>query len=277
MLAISKRVRLMVSNGMLYAILIVAAALILFPVLWGFYVSFMKKSDILGTRLIVLELTLDNYREILALPQLYGSMLNSTIASLGATLVAILIGLPSAYALIHFPRIGGEKIAMAVLVFRMLPGIALIIPSFLMFRNLNLLDTHVALVATYLTFSLPFTVWTLRGYMASIPTDIHDAALLDGCSRLSVLRLIYIPVMWPAILATSVITFLFCWNDFLFALIITDQRALTFLPYLTRFILPNETLFGQIFAGTTFFLLPVIAALIILRRQISQSFGLGLV
>ncbi|MFN8455062.1 MAG: carbohydrate ABC transporter permease [Anaerolineae bacterium] len=277
MLAISKRVRLMVSNGMLYVILIVAAALILFPVLWGFYVSFMKKSDILGTRLIVLELTLDNYREILALPQLYGSMLNSTIASLGATLVAILIGLPSAYALIHFPRIGGEKIAMAVLVFRMLPGIALIIPSFLMFRNLNMLDTHVALVAMYLTFSLPFTVWTLRGYMASIPTDIHDAALLDGCSRLSVLRLIYIPVMWPAILATSVITFLFCWNDFLFALIITDQRALTFLPYLTRFILPNETLFGQIFAGTTFFLLPVIAALIILRRQISQSFGLGLV
>ncbi len=277
MLVTNKRVRLMVSNGMLYTILIVAAVLILFPVLWGFYVSFMKKSDILGTRLIVLELTLDNYREILALPQLYGSLLSSTITSVGATLMAILIGLPSAYALIHFPRIGGEKIAMAVLVFRMLPGIALIIPSFLMFRNLNMLDTHVALVAMYLTFSLPFSVWTLRGFMASIPTDIHDAALLDGCSRLSVLRLIYIPVMWPAILATSVITFLFCWNDFLFALIITDQRALTFLPYLTRFILPNETLFGQIFAGTTFFLVPVIAALIMFRRQISQSFGSGLV
>lgn len=277
MVVISKRIRLVVSNGMLYAFLVVAAVLSLFPVLWGFYVSFMKKSDILGIRLIVLELTFDNYREILALPQLYWSMLNSTITSFLATLMAILIGLPSAYAMIHFPRIGGEKIGIAVLVFRMLPGIALIIPSFLMFRYLNMLDTHVALVAMYLTFSLPFSVWTLRGYMASIPTDIHEAAMLDGCSRLSVLGLVYIPIMWPAILATSVITFLFCWNDFLFALIITDQRALTFLPYLTRFILPNEILFGQIFAGTTFFLVPVIAALITFRRQISQSFGLGLV
>ena len=83
--------------------------------------------------------------------------------------------------------------------------------------------------------------------------------------------------MRPALLSTGLIVFMFCWNDFLFALIVTDQKALTFLPYLTRFILPNETLYGQIFAGSTFFLIPMVISLIILRRQFSKSFGLGIV
>ena len=247
------------------------------PILYAFYISFLPKSEILGGKIISTSMTLSNYQEILALPQFFHSLKNSFVASFSATIIALALGAITAYALTRIPGTGGGGMAAFILVFRMLPGIALIVPSFLLFRQLRILDTPIALVLLYLTFSLPFAVWSLRGFLLSIPGELDEAAALDGCTRLGVIWYIILPVMRPAILATGVMVFMFCWNDFLFALIVTDQKALTFLPYMTRFILPNETLYGQIFAGATFFLLPVFIALVLLRRQISESFGLGIV
>ncbi len=265
------------NNISLYLIISIFSLFSILPILYGFYISFLPKNQILNGEIISFSMTLKNYQEILALPQFFISLSNSFIASFSTTIISLIVGTITAFALTRIPYTGGEKMAFFILVFRMLPGIVLIVPSFLLFKKLDLLDTIFSLILLYLTFSLPLAVWSLRGFLVSLPKDLDEAAALDGCNKLEVIWYIIIPIMRPALLSTGLIVFMFCWNDFLFALIVTDQKALTFLPYLTRFILPNETLYGQIFAGSTFFLIPMVISLIILRRQFSKSFGLGIV
>ena len=129
----------------------------------------------------------------------------------------------------------------------------------------------------HLTFTLPFAVWMISSFFEAIPHDIEEAAFLDGANRWIVLWQMLVPIAAPAILTTSVLNFLFCWNEFLFALILTSQNALTFLPSLLRYVLPQGPLYGQIFAGSTIFLLPPLFALFLIRRHLSTGFGMGAV
>src|SRR5690606_8584951 len=142
------------------------------------------------------------------------------------------------------------------LAIRMVPGIVLVLPFYLLYRDIHLLDTILGLGITYLTFALPFAIWMISGFFESIPFEVEEAASLDGASNWMILWRILVPIAAPAILTTSVLTFIFCWNDCLFALILTSQDALTFLPLLLRYVLPQGPLYGQIFAGSSLFLIP---------------------
>jgi ABC-type glycerol-3-phosphate transport system permease component len=157
------------------------------------------------------------------------------------------------------------------------PGIVLVLPFYLFYRNVHLLDTKLGLGITYLTFALPFAIWMISGFFESIPFEVEEAAALDGASNWTILWRIIVPIAAPSILTTAVLTFVFCWNEFLFALILTSQDALTFLPLLLRYVLPQGPLYGQIFAGSTIFLIPPLVGLVLIRRHLSEAFGLGAV
>jgi len=260
----------------IYIVVFFACVLTIFPLAWALYNSFLPESQILSKKLISFSLSLVNYEKMMETEIYLDTIKNSAIASSCATFISILIGALGAYGLTRLKR-GGKTFAFFLLIFRMLPGIILIIPFYIMFRMINLLDTYWALILMYLTLGLPFAAWMLRGFFMGIPHEIMEAARLDGCGELKIFWRIILPITKPGILATAIITYLFCWNDFLYALIVTDRNALTFLPLLTRFLLPTRILYGPIFAGTMLFILPVLIALILVRKYLTETFALGLI
>ncbi|MBA3519052.1 MAG: carbohydrate ABC transporter permease [Rhizobiales bacterium] len=262
-------------NSALFVAGLLACAVFLFPPFWALLSSFMPANRVGG----VLDMdawSLENYREVFAQQAFWRSLRNSAAASLGATIASTLLAIPAAYGLTRFRR-EFKGLALAILGVRMVPGIVLVLPFYMMFRQVHLLDTIFGLSLTYLTFTLPFSIWMISSFFEAVPYEIEEAAALDGASRWLTCWCILTPIAAPAILTTAVLNFIFCWNEFLFALIVTSQDALTFLPLLLRYVLPQGPLYGQIFAGSTIFMIPPLLALFLIRRRLSEAFGLDTV
>jgi ABC-type glycerol-3-phosphate transport system permease component len=254
---------------------VLACAFFLFPPFWAFLSSFMPANRV-GGLLDLHGWTAENYRQVFAQPAFWLGLRNSAYASLGATIASTLLAIPAAYGLTRF-RHDFKGLALAILGVRMVPGIVLVLPFYLLFRQAHLLDTIFGLCLTYMTFTLPFSIWMISGFFEAVPYELEEAAALDGASRWTTCWRILTPIAAPAILATAVFNFIFCWNEFLFALIVTSQEALTFLPLLLRYVLPQGPLYGQIFAGASIFIVPPLVALILIRRRLSEAFGLDAV
>jgi len=253
---------------LLYAVALLACAVAIIPPLWALYVSLSVQADgavVLG---------MDNFREVLTQPQFWSSLWNSFAAAASSTMVSVLLGSMAAYGMTRF---GGnfDRLALTILAIRMIPSIVLVIPFYLFFRSVGLLDTVAGLAVIYLTFSVPFAIWMIRGFFVAIPLEIDEAARLAGANAWTTLWKVIVPIAAAPILTTAVLIFCFCWNEFLFALILTDQSALTFLPMLTRFVPPQGPLYGQIFAGSTIYFAVPIIALALIRRQLEGSFTAG--
>jgi multiple sugar transport system permease protein len=251
-----------------YIVALVACALTIVPPLWALYVSFSVQTDS-GPGL-----GFENYRDVLSQGQFWGSLLNSFLTAFLSTLVSIVFGSMAAFGM---TRMGGQfdRLALAILAMRMVPSIVLVIPFYLFFRNAGFLDTIAGLTTTYLTFSLPFAIWMIRGFFAAIPETIDEAARLDGANSWTILWRIIMPISAGPILTTAVLIFCFCWNEFLFALVLTDRNALTFLPLLMRYVPPQGPLYGQIFAGSTIYFIVPIVALALIRKQLGRGFVAG--
>jgi ABC-type glycerol-3-phosphate transport system permease component len=269
------RNRRQLQNFFIYLGTLAAALIALFPPVWGTLSSFTPTNRV-GGELDLENWTLDNYRAVMGQHDFWTSLAHSAIVSISTTAVAIFLGILAAFGLTRF-RTRFRRLAFGILAVRMVPGIVLVLPFYLLYRNLDLLDTLHGLGLTYLTFALPFAIWMISGFFESIPFEVEEAAALDGASNWMILWRILVPIAAPAILTTAVLTFIFCWNDFLFALILTSQDALTFLPLLLRYVLPQGPLYGQIFAGATLFRVPPLIGLVLIRRHLSTAFGLGAV
>jgi multiple sugar transport system permease protein len=261
------------SDASLLVLAIAACVIVLMPPLAGLVMSLLPRGDI-GS-ITATAWTVENYSDLFGQSSFWLSLGNSLASSLLATLFAILLGAFAAFALTRFRSVY-DKAAWLILAIRMVPGVVLVIPFYLLFRTIGVLDSIPAVVTAYLTFSLPLAVWMIRSFFQSIPIELDEAAALDGASDWQILWLVLMPVAAPGILVTAVLVFIFCWNEFLFSLVLTDQKAVTFLPLLTRFILPDGPLYGQIFAGATLFLVPPLIALFLIRHRLSDAFGVGL-
>lgn len=253
---------------LLYAVALLACALALIPPLWALFVSLSVQAG--GA----FALGLDNYREVLAQPQFWTSLWHSFAAAGSCTVVSVLLGSTAAYGMTRFGSTFA-RLALLILAMRMIPSIVLVIPFYLWFRNVGLLDTISGLAVIYLTFSVPFAIWMIRGFFAAIPLEIDEAARVDGANAWTILWKIILPIAAPPILTTAVLIFCFCWNEFLFALVLTDQSALTFLPMLMRYVPPQGPLYGQIFAGSTIYFAVPIIAIALIRKQLEGSFSAG--
>lgn len=252
------------TTRLLYAAALLACALAMVPPLWALTVSLSVQGG----------LGLDHYREVLSQPQFWRALWNSFAAASSCTLASVLLGASAAYGMTRFGH-RFEGLALAILAMRMIPSIVLVIPFYLWFRDAGLLDSVLGLAVIYLTFSVPFAIWMIRGFFAAIPLDIDEAARLDGAGSWTILWRVILPIAAAPILTTAVLIFCFCWNEFLFALVLTDQSALTFLPMLMRYVPPQGPLYGQIFAGSTLYFAVPIIAIALIRRRLESSFAAG--
>ena len=205
-------------------------------------------------------------------------LFNSVFISLMTALVALSFSICAAYAFSRFRFRGSTVMLILVVMSQMLPGSSILIPLFQVIRNLGLLDTHAGMVLVYTGFSIPFCTWLLNGYFRSIPEDLEQAALIDGCNRLQLLYRIVLPLAAPAVIAVGIFAFLLAWNEFLFAYLLTKTRALT-IPVGLRaaFLGQYVNKYDQLFAASLIFSLPPIVLFIFLQKYFVRGLTAGAV
>ncbi len=259
--------------------LLIAAVIfgvILFPPVVLFLTSIKTELDALSfPPKWIFKPTLENYTEIFEFSPFTKYLLNSFIVASLNTGVVLVLGSFAAYSLARFKFKGADDIAFWILSVRMMPPVAAIIPIYIIMRNLRLLDTPWSLVITYLTFNLPFAVWMMRSFFREIPREIEESALVDGCSIFRSFRSIALPLAAPGLAATGILTFIFSWNEFLFALILTGSKAVTLPVGITGYMKETGINWGYMTAGGALALIPVILFTILAQKHLVKGLTMG--
>lgn len=258
----------------------VLIVLTLFPLYWTLNTSF-KPADETVTAIPTFfpeTFTITGYVDVLFANGALDNLINSLIVSGGSTLIAMLLGVPAGYAYARNPgRIGGKNVAFWILSLRMFPPIAPILPLFFIFRQINLIDTFPAMLLLYLTFNVPLVVWLMRSFFQDVPQAVEEAALMDGYSRFQAFYKVALPLVMPGIVATTLLVWVFSWNEFQFALVFTRNAARTFPPLIPSLVGGHQTLWNQVAALSTLAMLPVIAISLLMQRRLIRGLTLGAV
>jgi N,N'-diacetylchitobiose transport system permease protein len=252
----------------------------IFPVYWMVLTAFKPAGDILSAtpRFLPLDVTLDNFADALGKPGFAQDLGNSVLVTAAVVVLAIAVAFLAATALTRFRFLGRRGFLVGVLVLQMVPVPAMVIPLFLSLKSTHLLDTLFGLVLTYIALVLPFTIWTLRGFLHGIPVELEEAAMVDGASRARVMRSILLPLVLPGLIATSVFAFITAWNDFLFAYVIMkDQSGYTLPVWLVSFSTSTGTDYGGLIAASTLFALPVVVFFAFVQRHLVEGMTAGAV
>jgi multiple sugar transport system permease protein len=250
----------------------------LFPIYWIVLTSF-KTPLIINEKVPVFWFTptMENYRHLFTDINFAKPLLNSLIVTSATTAIVIVLGLLAAYALARMDVPGGKHIALWMLSLRFMPPIAIVLPFFIAWQRLGIIDTHLGLILVYTAFNLPFAIWMLRGFLVEVPRDLDEAATLDGLGHVAILRRIILPVIAPGVAVTAIFTFIFAFNEYLMALVLTSRNASTVPVTVAKFIQPYSILWGDVGASATIQLIPILIVVFLLQRHIMRGITLGAV
>ena len=253
----------------------------LFPVYWMVSSSFIRRSEITGPdpNWAPVAGTLDNYRRLFSGGQAAEALKMSLLVTLLTVAAALVIAFLAAVALSRFRFRGRKSFVVALLVIQMIPAEGLFISQHKMLEAANLLNTVVGLGLIYVATVLPFTIWTLRGFVAGVPVDLEEAAMVDGCSRVGAFFRITFPLLAPGFVATGVFGFIYAWNEFTLALVVMTRPDHRTLPlWLTAFADTNRgTDWGAIMAGSTLIAIPVIIFFLVVQNRMTAGLTAGAV
>ena len=220
-----------VGRMLAHVVLVVFAFLILFPFYWMLVTSVRPQTAIstAGAVLWPEEITFFNYDQVIS-AHLYPAIMNSFVAGIVSTILAVALGTLAAYGLERYRFRGREDVAFFILSQRMMPPIAIAIPILLIIRSIGLADSLLALILLYTAFNLPLAMWIMRSFVRSVPVELEEAALVDGYRPFTVFMKITVPLLRVGVAVTAIFIFIFAWNEFLFALIITTHGGAGTLP-----------------------------------------------
>ena len=267
------------TRALQYLALLCYLVFLAFPLLWMLSTSFASPQDLvrLHPGLLPDMPTLDNYVTAFAEQALVRSALNSLLVSVVSAAVTVLIAVPAAYALVQLRTRLAKPVLGWVLVSQLFPFILVVIPIFLILRNIGLVDTRAGLILIYVVWILPFALWMLQGYVRDLPAEIEEAASIDGAGRLQILRSIVFPLLIPGIVATTLFAFITAWNEFFFALVLIKSPELETLPLtLARFVgLEGVARLGPLAAGSLLATLPSLAFFSFIQRGLTGGLTAG--
>jgi multiple sugar transport system permease protein len=260
-----------------YAVSGLLLVVFLFPVYWMFAYSLKRPEEIFRSppAWFPADPQFGNYLVLFREGDVW-SLWNSLVIAGTSTALAMVLGTLCAYGLVRF-RTGGENLALWILSQRMLPPIAIVFPVFLAYAWLGLSDTYPGLVLLYTAFALPYVVWMMRGYLMEVPAELEEAALVDGCTRLQVLTRVVIPVARNGLIATAIFAFIYSWNEFLFALVLTRTHVITYPVQISQYFGPQSTFWAKISAMSVLGTLPVFVAVAAMQRYVVRGISLGAV
>jgi multiple sugar transport system permease protein len=255
----------------------VVLILALSPVLWMAMMMVKPDTEMFARPTVWLfSPTLAHFQYVLAGGFLW-NLASSLIVATASTVLVVLIGTPAAYAFARFEMWRRDDMFLFILATRMAPPVALVIPFYLIYSKVGLLDTYLGLTLAYLTFNLSFYVWVLRSFCRDIPVDLEEAAMIEGYSRWQVLRRVTLPILRPGIVATAVLSFIFAWNEFLYAFMLGGRTVKTLPVAIPTLITSQGVKWGEMAIVGVFALLPVLAVVFTLQRYIVRGLTLGAV
>ncbi|MHB1134333.1 MAG: carbohydrate ABC transporter permease [Chloroflexota bacterium] len=264
-------------RGVGYAAVILLIIAVMFPFLWLLMMSFKPEHLIASwPPVLFFEPTLAHYQALFG-GQYQMAFTNSSVVAVTTTLLSLLFGVPAAYTLSRARIAGQNAISLWILATRMAPPIAFTIPFFLVYQRLDWIDTLQGLVLIYLTFNLSLVIWMMRTFFDSIPRVLEEAALIDGASVWGTFWKVILPLSAPGLGATAIFTFLFAWNDFFYALILTRTRAMTAPVAVVNFMTYMGWEWGKIAAGGTLVMLPVVIFSLLVRNYLVRGLTAGAV
>ena len=250
-----------------------------FPVYWMVSTALKPSGEIrtFDVKLFPTTLTLEHFRTAVSSAGFWTYFRNSVVVALSVTVLSVLVALLAATAVARFRFRGRRGYLVAILIVMMVPLEALVIPMYLTLRDADLLNLLPMLVATYMAFVLPFTVWTLRGFVAALPVELEEAAMIDGASRWGAFWRITFPLMAPGLIATAVFAFIQAWNEFILALTLMERDNQTLPVWLGTFKTAQGTDWGGLMAGSTIFAIPVVIFAVVLQGRIVNGAAAGAV
>jgi multiple sugar transport system permease protein len=221
--------------------------------------------------------TLDHYRELLQVKGFPRMLFNSIVATGSTTLIAIPFGFSAAYALSRLRVKGSREISLFILATRMIPSIAIVVPVYSVFRTLELINTITGLVIAYVSFALPFAIWVMRGFLAGLPDEYEDSAMIDGCSRFGAMVRIILPLSTPGVISASLFVFLNSWGEMVFALNLTIDNAARTAPIgLAGLISAYGIEWGELLAGSTILIAPMVLFTVLAQRHLVGGLSGGI-
>jgi N,N'-diacetylchitobiose transport system permease protein len=251
-------------------------AVMVFPVFWMISTAFKPDDQIvsLNPTWVPLHPTLSHFRAAIARPYFWEDVKNSLIVVTTTVVIAVTLAFLAAIALARYRFRVRTLFIVLVIGIQMLPQAGLIIPLYVVLARYHQVNALTGLVVTYMTFVLPFCVWTLRGFLLGIPKDLEEAAMVDGSTRLGVFVKILLPLMGPGLVATSVFAFITTWNEYIFArVLLNDQSKQTITVWLSYFLgTSRHTDWGALMAASTLTAIPVVVFFLLIQRRI--AFGL---
>jgi multiple sugar transport system permease protein len=261
-----------------FGLVLVFMVPMMFIFFWMVSVSFRTNLEATASPPIFIPLhpTLDGYKFVLNNPSspFLQYLLNSTIVAVGCTALAMLLGVPAAFSIARWKQNG---LALGILLARITPGLSFLVPWFIVFRTLSLTDTHIALIISHLIVGLPIVVWVLIGFFEDLPSELMDAAMIDGCSIYGALWRIALPLVKPGLVATAILSVIFSWNNFVFSVILSGPHTRT-LPVAVFNLMSFEQFnWGPLAAAATMITLPVMVMALVMQRHIVSGLTFGAV
>ena len=247
----------------------------LLPFVWMIMVSFRNRVDILDPSKVFVTPTLKNYQAIIEDSNILDFFQNSLIIAVLSTLISLAIGSFAAYGFARYKWKKREDRAFWVLSQKFLPPMAVVIPYFMMASMAGLLDTRLVLIICYTTFNIPFTIWMMRGFIEDMPIELEEAGWVDGCSRLTGIIKILLPLITPGLVATSIFCVINSWNEFVFANFLTSIQAKTIPTSVMMYLSVSGVKWGEMAATGVMAVLPVLIFAIIVQKHMIRGLTFG--
>ena len=261
-----------------YLVLIVFSAWVLLPLLWALTLSLKSPGDIIKIPTsFIFSPTLENYLEVFQKGEFMHQFMNSLIIGLCSTALALVIGVPAAYTLSKFRFRGSNRLQFWVLSTRMAPPVALLIPYFIFFQRLRMIDTYPAIIVMHLTTNLVLVMWLMKGFFSDVPDEIGEAALVDGCTYWGAFLRIALPLARGGIAASAILSLMFSWNELMFALTLTGTTTKTAPVGIMNFIGFEEVAWGPMMAASMVLLVPIVVFVTLVQNALVRGLTFGAV
>jgi multiple sugar transport system permease protein len=271
----TKKIKKIFSEVVFYTILILLLLIWLFPFFWMVFTS-IKPAELtfaLPPRFLF-EPTLAHYLKVFSETPLLRNTFNSFLIAAAEAVICSLFGAMAAYSIARF-KVDGKWMQMAILGVRMIPPAVLALPLFVMFNGWNMVDNQVSIILAHATFTLPFAIWLLIGFIQDIPMEIEEAALVDGCTPLTSLIRVIIPLIKPGLAVAAFFSFIFSWNEFLYALVLSIDSAQTLPIIAAGFITNQAIMWGPVAAIGTLMVVPPVVFVALTHKHIVRGLTLG--
>jgi multiple sugar transport system permease protein len=258
-----------------YAVVAFIALVVLFPFLWMLTCSFKTQVDIIAwPPKVLFQPTLRNYLKVFAEQDFARYFLNSALVACSAVGLSLLIGLPAAYSIARFTQ---KKLSMIILLARLMPGISFLMPWYIIFSRLKLMDTYVALILSHMLIALPVVVWVMSAFFAAIPRELEEAAMVDGATRQVAFLKIILPLSGPGIITATTLSFIFSWNNFMFSQVLSMEKTRTLPIAVYNFVSYAEVDWGGVMAAAVAIMAPAIILTMFFQNYVVKGLTMGAV